>query len=68
MDFQHKGRFWVYVAECKDRTYYTGSTNNLEKRIKLDNSENGARYLLGKPSVRLVYAKEYKYYNASSTK
>ena len=24
---------WVYILECSDKTYYTGVTSNLEKRI-----------------------------------
>lgn len=33
---------------CADGTYYTGSSNDLESRIKLHNSGNGAKYLRGK--------------------
>ena len=25
--------FWVYILECNDGSYYTGHTDNLEKRI-----------------------------------
>ena len=25
---------YTYILECKDGTYYTGWTNNLEKRLK----------------------------------
>jgi len=25
---------YVYILECSDNTYYTGVTNNLEKRLK----------------------------------
>lgn len=61
-EFKREGKFWVYIVECADKTYYTGYTRDLEKRFKLHNSGNGARYLRGKNPVRLVYAKEYKYY------
>lgn len=56
------GKYVVYMVECADGTYYSGSTNDLEARIKLHNSGNGAKYLRGKGPVRLVYAKEYRYY------
>jgi len=50
-------------VECADGTYYTGSTSNLERRIKEHNDgKRGARYLRGKGPVVLVYAKEYSYY------
>jgi len=25
--------FWVYILRCADNSYYTGHTDNLEKRI-----------------------------------
>jgi putative endonuclease len=57
-----KSKFYVYIVRCSDGTYYTGSTNNIENRIKLHNKGHGARYLRGKLPVKLVYAKEYRYY------
>ncbi len=52
----------MYIVQCRDGTYYTGYTNNLENRISLHNSGNGAKYLKNKLPVKLVYAKEYRYY------
>lgn len=60
--FKRKGRFWVYILECADETFYTGSTNDLEKRLKLHNRGRGAKYLRHKLPAELVYAKEYRYY------
>ena len=57
-----QGKFWAYIVECGDGTYYTGSTNNLEHRLKLHNAGNGAKYVRGKGPVRLVYEKAYRYY------
>ncbi len=56
------GRYDVYMLECADGTYYTGSTNNLTNRLKLHNNGHGAKYLRGKLPVRVVYAKEYRHY------
>ena len=50
------------MVECRDGTYYTGSTNNLANRLKLHNNGHGAKYVRGKGPVRLVYVKEYKDY------
>ncbi|HAZ7573554.1 GIY-YIG nuclease family protein [Legionella sp. PATHC032] len=25
--------FWVYILRCSDKSYYTGQTDNLEKRL-----------------------------------
>ncbi|MHC4573963.1 MAG: GIY-YIG nuclease family protein [Planctomycetota bacterium] len=57
-----KSKYWVYIAQCRDGTYYTGYTKDLESRIALHNSGNGAKYLRGKLPVKLVYAKQYRYY------
>ena len=54
-------RYYVYMLRCIDGTYYTGSTNNLEHRLKLHDAGNGAKYLRGRGPLRLVYAKEYRY-------
>lgn len=56
------GKFFVYIVQCKYGTYYTGSTNDLEKRIELHNNGNGAKYLRGKGPVELVYKKAYRAY------
>ena len=55
-------KFFLYMVRCSNGTYYTGSTKDLENRIKVHNSGHGAKYLRGKIPVELVYLKEYKYY------
>ena len=58
-------KFFVYIVQCRDGTYYTGYTQNLEERVSLHNSGNGAKYLRGKLPVKLVYTKEYRYYKSA---
>jgi len=60
-----RSRYWVYMVRCKDGTYYTGYTKDLENRIALHNSGKGAKYVKGKLPVKLVYAKEYCYYKSA---
>ena len=61
-EFKSSGKFWVYILECRNKTYYTGYTNDLEKRIKEHNSsKRGAKFLRGKGPVKVVWSKEYKY-------
>ena len=31
-------KYFVYIVKCSDKTYYTGVTNNLERRIYEHNS------------------------------
>lgn len=59
---KRKGSFFVYIVQCTRGTFYTGYTNDLGNRIKLHNSGKGAKYLRGKGPVKLVYAREYRYF------
>lgn len=53
-------KFSVYILECSDRTYYTGCTNNLEKRIREHNtSQKGARYTKMRRPVILLYSETF---------
>ena len=62
MKFKHKDKFYVYIVKCRDGSYYTGSTKDLEKRIEEhNNGKRGAKYLRGKGPLKLVWSKEYKY-------
>ncbi|MBN1353498.1 MAG: GIY-YIG nuclease family protein [Candidatus Omnitrophica bacterium] len=60
--FKRSGSFWVYILECKDGTYYTGYTPDIEKRLKLHNAGKGAKYTRDRRPVKLVWCKEYKYF------
>jgi len=51
--------YFVYILECGDGTYYTGTTNNLEKRVEAHNSASaGAKYTRARRPVSLVYSEE----------
>lgn len=47
--------WYVYIIECRDKTLYTGMTNNLQRRVKAHNSGNGGRYTSYRCPVKLVY-------------
>lgn len=48
--------YFVYILECADGTYYTGSTNNVEKRVLTHNTaKTGAKYTKARRPVKLVY-------------
>ena len=53
--------YFIYILECSDRTLYTGSTNDLEKRVKIHNTANaGAKYTHSRRPVRLVYTENLR--------
>lgn len=51
-------KWFVYIVECFDGTFYTGITNDLEKRMALHNSGKGARYTRGRGPVNLKYSEK----------
>ncbi len=51
---------YIYILECKDGTFYTGWTNNLEKRCKDHNEGKGAKYTKARRPVKLVYYETYE--------
>jgi putative endonuclease len=50
---------WMYILECADKSYYTGSTNNLELRLAQHQSGNGANHTKKRLPVTLVYFEEF---------
>ena len=51
--------FFVYILECRDGTLYTGSTNDIKKRLHAHNHlKSGARYTRARRPVKLVYKKK----------
>ena len=53
--------WYLYILKCKDNTFYTGVTTDLERRIKEHNSSKfGAKYTRARRPVKLVYSKRKK--------
>ena len=50
---------YMYILECIDKTYYTGSTWHLEQRLNEHNSGLGANYTSKRLPVTLLYFEEY---------
>jgi putative endonuclease len=50
---------WMYILECADGSYYTGSTNNLELRLWQHQNGAGANHTKKRLPVKLVYAEEF---------
>ena len=47
---------WIlYILECKDGTYYTGITDDLERRLAAHSSGKGAKYTRGRGPLVLRY-------------
>jgi putative endonuclease len=51
---------WMYILECSDGTYYTGSTNNLDFRLAQHQNGEGAKHTQKRLPVKLVYCEEFE--------
>jgi putative endonuclease len=50
----------VYILECSDGSFYTGITNNLEKRMKAHSEGKGSKYVNAKGFKQLLNSKQCK--------
>lgn len=46
---------YTYILECSDGSYYTGSTKDLELRIRQHQNGKGANHTKKRLSINLVY-------------
>ncbi len=51
-------RFFCYILECSDGTFYTGWTTDPPRREKQHNAGTGARYTRMRRPVKMVYVEE----------
>ena len=49
---------YIYILECIDGTYYTGSSWNLEQRLWEHQNGQGANYTARRLPVKLVFCEE----------
>ena len=51
-----EGMNYTYILRCSDGTYYTGWTNDLQKRLASHNDGTGSKYTRTRLPVELVYS------------
>ncbi len=51
---------WMYILECIDGSYYTGSAKDLERRLNEHQEGKGANYTSRRLPVKLVYCEEHE--------
>jgi len=49
----------MYILECRDRTFYVGSTWDIERRLAQHANVEAANYTRSRRPVRLVHLEEY---------
>ena len=61
----YKEPWYLYVAECRDKTLYVGIARDLSKRIKEHNTSDKCRYTRFRKPLRLVYSEVCIDYNTA---
>ncbi|SDQ04394.1 putative endonuclease [Virgibacillus subterraneus] len=49
----------VYILKCKDKTLYTGYTNDLEHRVAMHEQGKGAKYTRGRGPFQVVFVERF---------
>jgi putative endonuclease len=51
----HPKHWWLYIVRCKDNSFYTGITTDLERRLKEHNgTKKGAKYTRTRRPIKLI--------------
>ena len=50
---------WMYILECADGSFYTGSTNDLELRFTQHQAGEGSNHTKNRLPVSLIYIEEF---------
>ncbi|MQS75103.1 GIY-YIG nuclease family protein [Companilactobacillus halodurans] len=48
-------QYFVYILLCSDQTFYTGTSNDVKKRVATHNAGKGAKYTKTRRPVKLMY-------------
>ena len=51
---------YVYILECEDGSYYTGWTNDLNRRFEMHCKGKGAKYTRTHYPLRIAYFEEFE--------
>jgi len=55
-----ENKWVVYILECKDGSFYTGVTNDIDNRMEAHASGKGSKYVYQKGFRKLLRVKECK--------
>ena len=51
-------KWFLYVLKCSDGTFYTGITNDLERRLKMHQDGKASRYTRTRRPVEMLYSEK----------
>lgn len=56
--YHHFMNWLVYILHCADDTFYTGITNDLDKRLAMHAAGSGAKYTRNRGPFKVVYTEK----------
>jgi putative endonuclease len=63
-----EGRYYVYILQCSDGSYYIGYTENIEQRLLSHRKGRGARYTALRLPIVLVHSESYSSQSKARTR
>lgn len=51
--------YWLYILRCGDGTLYTGTTDDVERRLAAHRGGKGAKYTRGRGPLEVVYREAF---------
>jgi putative endonuclease len=51
--------WFVYILLCSDQSFYTGATNDLQKRFATHQAGKGGNYTRSHPPIKIVYSEKF---------
>ena len=52
--------YYVYIIECKDKTFYTGITTDVARRFNEHKAGKGGHYTRAKKVKKVLYTEQFK--------
>jgi putative endonuclease len=52
--------YYFYIFKCKDKTLYSGITNDLGRREVTHNSGKGSKYVRARGGGKIVYSETFR--------
>jgi len=53
-------KWYVYILECKDKSLYTGITNNLNKRFEAHKSGKGSKFVRSRKAKKIIHSEVFR--------
>ena len=52
--------WFTYIIKCKGNTFYTGATNDLNRRFQAHKQGKGGKYTLSHKPLKVVFFEKFK--------